>query len=103
MNVTISKNTKDNRAVFYFAILGADVMRCALAAESNDAKEYQSSLDRAYSTLRHIEKENRPEAYEEGLLLLRGLEYARASRTLPAFREGLNAIIEPFAARVVLT
>ncbi|OGG80513.1 hypothetical protein A3A39_00330 [Candidatus Kaiserbacteria bacterium RIFCSPLOWO2_01_FULL_54_13] len=89
-----------NKAAFYFANLGADVLRCALAAESKNAKEYHSSLDRAYSTLRHIEKENRHAAYEEGILLLRGLEYARASRTLPAFREELNAIIEPFAARL---
>ena len=91
-----------DRAAFYFANLGADILRCALAAESEKVKEYHSSLDRAYSTLRRIEKENRPEAYEEGLLLLRGLEYARASRTLPAFREDLNAIIEPFAARLTI-
>ena len=91
------------KAAFYFANLGADVMRCALAAESEQIKEYQSSLDRANGTLRRIEKENRPEAYEEGLLLLRGLEYARASHTLPAFREDLNTIIAPFAARLVLT
>ena len=89
-----------NRTAFYFANLGADVLRCALAAESDNAKEYDSSLDRAYNTLRYIEKENRPEAYEEGLLLLRGLEYARASHTLPVFRENLNAIIEPFAVRL---
>ena len=89
-----------NKAAFYFANLGADVMRCALAAESKNVKGYQSSLDRAYSSLRYIAKENRPEAYEEGLLLLRGLEYARESLTLPAFRENLNAVIEPFAMRL---
>jgi len=89
-----------DRAVFYFANLGADVVRCALAAESGKMQDYESSLNRAHSTLRRIEKEGRPEAYEEGLLLLRGLEYARTARTIPAFLEDLNAVIQPFAARM---
>lgn len=88
------------RTVEYFANLGADVLRCALASESENTKEYESSLERARRTLRLIEKENRPEAYEEGLLLLRSLEHARESSALPAFRENLNALIEPFAARL---
>ena len=88
------------QAQFYFANLGADILRCARAAETGQEKEYASSLERARKTLRLIEKENRPEAYEEGLLLLRALEYARATSTLPAFRENLNATIEPFAARL---
>ncbi|KKW44644.1 MAG: hypothetical protein UY94_C0018G0004 [Parcubacteria group bacterium GW2011_GWA2_56_21] len=93
----------DRGAPFYFANLCADVLRCALASESGDAREYQASLSRAYDTLRRIESENRPEAHEEGLLLLRGLEYARASHTLPAFREYLNALTEPFAIRLAFS
>ncbi len=91
---------KENRAAFYFANLGADVMRCALAVESKKEKEYQSSLERAHRTLRHIEEERRPEALEEGLLLLRALEYACQSHTLLEFRASVNAIIEPFASRL---
>ena len=44
--------------------------------------------------------ENRPEAFEEGLLLLRALEYARTSHTLASFREQVNALIAPFATRM---
>ncbi len=92
----------NKNATFYFANLGADVLRCALAAESEKTKEYESSLERARVTLRHIEKENRPEAHEEGLLLLRALEYARESDTLPTFREHLDALIGPYATRLAI-
>src|SRR3989344_1600582 len=43
------------------------------------------------------------EEHGEGLLLVRGLEYARASHTLPAFREYLNALTEPFAIRLAFS
>ena len=89
-----------NKAIFYFANLGADVLRCARAAEASQETEYESSLAQARDTLSHIDKEHRPEAYEEGLLLLRGLEYARAAGALPKFRENLNDLIEPFAAQL---
>ena len=92
-----------NKAPFYFANLGADVLRCALAAESDNMTEYESSHERARSTLRRVERESRPEAYEEGLLLLRGLECARETSTLPAFRAHLNELIEPIAVRLSST
>lgn len=88
------------KAGFYFANLGADVLRSALAAENSREAEYELSLERVYRTLRLIEKENRPEAFEEGLLLLRGLEYAREAGALAEFRENVNELIEPFAARL---
>lgn len=89
-----------NKAAFYFANLGADILRCVAAAETSQIAEYALSLERARNTLSRIEKENRPEAYEEGLLLLRGLEYARAAGTLAAFRDHLNQIITPLASRL---
>ncbi len=91
-----------DKASFYFANLGADVMRCALAVESESENEYQSSLKRAHSTLRRVQAEGRPEAYEEGLLLLRALEFARSTMNTPAFREQLNSIIAPLASRLAL-
>lgn len=86
-------------ARFYFANLGADVMRCVLAAEHNDQSNYDSSLDRAHKTLAYIHDAGRPEAYEEGLLLLRALEYARASNELGSFRGNLNRLISSFTQR----
>jgi hypothetical protein len=100
MNSTVTKHIKTNKTAFYFANLGADVMRCALALERSQEAEYESSLARAQSTLRHLAREDRPEAYEEGPLLLRGLVYARASGSLAAFREMLNCLVEPFASRI---
>lgn len=87
----------NDKSIFYFANLGADVLRCALAAENSREDEYRSSMERAHRTLRHIEKEGRSEAYEEGLLLLRGLEYAREAGSLVAFRKDVNYLIEPFS------
>ncbi|MBI4093901.1 hypothetical protein HY417_02970 [Candidatus Kaiserbacteria bacterium] len=89
-----------NRAAFYFANLGADVMRCALAAQSKNDKEYLASLDRAFRTLHLLAKEQRPEALEEGLLLLRALEHARTMGTLRTFIDQVNLVIEPFSARL---
>lgn len=65
--------TRDAR--FYFANLGADVARCLRAAEDGNEKRYADSLDRAYHTLNYLR--NHPEAHEEGLLLLRGLAFAK--------------------------
>ena len=88
-------------ATFYFANLGADVSRCVSAAQQGNETRYQDSLARAERTLAELQKTNRPEAYEEGLLMLRGLELARATPdALVAFQSGLNSLIGTFAARL---
>lgn len=84
-------------ARFYFANLGADVARCIAATERGNEKHYQDSLDRAYATLNHLRGAARPEAYEEGQLMLRALEYARTEHTLPGFSEHLNKLIAAYA------
>lgn len=84
--------TKDAR--FYFANLGADVIRCCSA--STDSGRYQSSLERAYGTLRYLRSSGRPEVYEEGLLLLRGLALARESNTIAAFQNSVNILIAEY-------
>ena len=84
-------------ARFFFANLGADVARCASAAQEGDEERYQASLGRARKTLAHLHAANRPEAYEEGLLLLRALDLARQDKTLARFASDLNRLITPFA------
>ena len=74
--------TKDAR--FYFANLGADVARCIKAVQSGDEKRYVDSLGRARTTLVYLRQ--RPEAYEEGTLLLRGLVLARESGEMDRFK-----------------
>jgi len=89
-------------ATFYFANLGADVSRCVSAARAGNEARYQDSLARAYRTLDALHQTHRPEAYEEGLLLLRGLALARATpATLDSFQYSLNALIAAFSARLV--
>jgi hypothetical protein len=84
--------TRDAR--FYFANLGADVARCISALRAGDEARYEDSLERAYGTLNHLRTAHRPEAYEEGLLMLRGLSLAR---TTPAktssFEAQVNALV----------
>lgn len=84
-------------ARFYFANLGADVARCVAAAEGSDLARYEDSLDRAYQTLFYLRDTRRPEAYEEGLLLLRGLEHARHQKTLAAFNTAVNRLIAEYS------
>ena len=87
-------------AAFYFANLGADVSRCASAARQKDTVRYADSLARAHETLKKLRATERPEAYEEALLMLRGLEYARSSpQTLASFQSSLDALIGTFASR----
>jgi len=88
-------------AHFYFANLGADIGRCAAAAIDNNAGRYKSSLTRAQKTLGYLRHAGRPQAYEEGLLLLRALEYARHEDRLGEFQEHLNALVVPFARRLL--
>ena len=89
-------------AHFYFANLGADIGRCATAAIDDNADRYQSSLTRAQKTLGYLRRAGRPEAYEEGLLLLRALEYARIERRLDAFKDQLDTLLAPFALRLLV-
>lgn len=84
-------------AAFYFANLGADVARCANAAKQNDDAGYEDSLSRAYRTLAALRETSRPEAYEEGLLMVRGLALARATpESLASFQSSLNSVIGAF-------
>jgi len=90
-------------AVFYFANLGADVSRCIRATKERNESRYEDSLVRAYRTLGELRKSARPEAYEEGLLMLRGLGFARETpETLAFFKSSLDALISAFATHVVV-
>lgn len=92
----------DRDAIFYFANLGADVSRCITAAKQGNEARYNDSLARAYRTLEELHKTARPEAYEEGLLMLRGLALARATpEMLASFQSSLNSLIAIFSARLV--
>jgi len=87
---------------FYFANLGADVSRCVNAAQEGNEGRYQESLERAHRTLAYIRSANRPEAYEEALLMLRGLDLARSTpESLTSFQSSLASLISSFSARLV--
>ena len=86
---------KDAR--FFFANLGADIMRCISASLEGDEERYRASLARAYRTLEHLHAANRPEAYEEGLLLFRALQYSREDNTLAHFKSDLARSMTPLA------
>ena len=89
-------------AAFYFANLGADISRCITAAKQMNKERYDDSLMRAYGTLEQLHKTSRPEAYEEGLLMLRGLDLARATpQTLLSFQSALNSLIGTFSSRLI--
>ena len=84
-------------AAFYFANLGADVSRCASAAKQGNESRYNDSLARAYRTLEQLHETARPEAYEEGLLMLRGLDLARTvPESLDSFKTSLDSLISSF-------
>jgi hypothetical protein len=86
-------------AAFYFANLGADVSRCVNAAKQNNEQRYQESLERAHRTLEQLHKTARPEAYEEALLMLRGLALARITpETLASFQTALDSLIGIFSS-----
>ncbi len=84
-------------ARLYFANLCADVVRCLKAIELHDEKKYSDSLRRAYKTLHYLRIAKRPEAYEEGLLMVRGLEYARESESAHPFYDQVNRLAASFA------
>jgi len=77
-------------ARFYFANLGADVARCIKALEMGDNNRYEQSLARARKTLGFLRAADRPEAYEEGILLVYGLTHARQDGTIAAFADQLD-------------
>lgn len=88
-------------AAFYFANLGADVTRCINAAKQGNESRYEDSLVRAHQTLEFLHKTARPEAYEEALLMLRGLALARTEpETLASFQTSLDSLIGIFSARL---
>jgi hypothetical protein len=89
------KYNKDAR--FYFANLGVDVARCVSAAELGDNERFNESLKHARRTLSFLRYADRPEAYEEGLLLMRALEYARIENRLKKFNQDLNSLIAQYA------
>ncbi len=89
---------KEN-AQFYFANLGADVVRCATAAEAGDEGRYKSSLERARRTLEQLRDTKRMEAHEEGVRMIQGLEYARSSGNLSTFKHEVDNAVAPFASR----
>ena len=100
-NQKMAKPFTNSDAAFYFANLGADVSRCITAAKQKNESRYDDSLARAYQTLELLHKTKRPEAYEEGLLMLRGLEFARtAPESLISFGIALDDLIAPFSARL---
>ena len=85
-----------NDAKFYFANLGADVTRCISALQAGNLARYEDSLARSQNTLALLREAKRPEAYEEGLLLLSGLKYAREDDKLESFRSNVNALTASF-------
>ena len=90
-----------SEATFYFANLGADVTRCIHAAKNNNWSRYQESLDRAYRTVANIRTAHRPEAYEEALLMLRGLTFACTTpETLSSFQSSIDSLIGAFSTRL---
>ena len=89
---------KDAR--FYFANLGVDVGRCVSALQKGNNERYEEHLAEAYRTLEFLRQAQRPEAYEEGSLLLRGLEYAREDGRLSEFNHQLNELIAEYSPLV---
>ena len=87
---------KDAR--FYFGNLISDVVRCTNAALGDNDERFRGSLARAQKTLNYLRHAQRPEAYEEGLLLLRALALARARGTLSTFRTHLTSLALSFTA-----
>jgi hypothetical protein len=84
-------------ARFYFANLSADVARCISACENNDENRFINSLLRARNTLEFLHNTNRHEAFEEGLLLLRALIFARDKGELIKFQNNLNELTVQYA------
>jgi|CXWL01.1.fsa_nt_gi hypothetical protein len=87
-----------NNAAFHFGNLCADALRCARALENGDTARYKNSLIRARKTLSFLRTMQRPEAYEEGLLLMRALDFARESGAESISRDIESIRIPAFSA-----
>ncbi len=83
-------------ARFYFGNLIADTLRCIKALEAGDENRYMQSLSRARKSLSYLRSAQRPEAYEEGLLLVYGLTLARASDRVNHFKTQLERLALSF-------
>lgn len=81
-------------ARFYFANLASDVVRSARAGLAHQDARYTDSRMRAQKTLTYLRHAARPEAYEEGLLLMRGLDYARQEGRLELFSKQVDKLVE---------
>ncbi|MBU6323136.1 MAG: hypothetical protein KGI41_02410 [Patescibacteria group bacterium] len=86
-------------ARFYFMNLCADVARSTAAAERGDENALINSRARIGKTLEYLRREKNPAAYEEGLLLVRGFELARASGALPSFGSNMSVLMRPLSSR----
>lgn len=84
-------------ARFYFANLGVDVGRCVSALQKGDQERYSEHLKEAHRTLEFLHSAPEKSAYQEGLLLLQGLEYAREDEALARFSDGLNDLIAEYS------
>jgi hypothetical protein len=82
---------KDAR--FFFANLAVDVGRCVSALQKGDNARYETHLAEAYKTLAFLRGTKNAAAYEEGELLIRGLDYARELGILPAFNAALDEML----------
>jgi len=85
-------------AQFYFANLGADVIRCVSAAKQENEDLYHESYQRAEHTLSFLKEAGDQSAYKEGMLMLNGLEVSRQSDSLDAYATQVNNIIATHAA-----
>ncbi len=85
-------------AALQFGNLSADILRSIAALDHGNLAQYQSSLDRAYTTLSALRQSGNPRAYEEGLLMLRGFMHAKARGTLIRFKNELNRLMVAFPA-----
>ncbi len=91
----------EKNAQFYFANLGSDVARCVAAALGGDSERYDTSLVRARATMSHLREIKSYTAFEEGLLLLRGLAFARKNGKLESFSDKLDALIMQTSASML--
>ncbi len=92
----------DPSAALQFGNLAADVMRSVSALDHGNLALYHDSLTRSYQTLAVLRKAGNRSAYEEGLLMLRGLAHAKARGTLATFRKHLNRLLASSSRRLAL-
>ncbi|OGG63364.1 hypothetical protein A3D66_02905 [Candidatus Kaiserbacteria bacterium RIFCSPHIGHO2_02_FULL_50_9] len=83
----------DPVAALQFGNLAADVVRSISALDHGNLQQYQDSLGRAYHGLALLRRSESRSAYEEGLLMIRGLLHAKSRGTLTQFKKNLNKIV----------